>query len=133
MSAQQQRLSSVRLFYVALFRFPSNVAAACSFTAEDDCRQVAGLAVVSSAVAARVSALTSGVVGLAVVGAFGFPAADADFQPVVEPFAFLAGAFARAARVPGRVAVASFDAPVGACAPTPRRGCLAEADLGDSG
>ena len=89
-------------------------------------------AVVLSAVVESVSVPTPGFVALAFVGASGVPVAGAGFQPFVEPFAFVAGAFAQAAGAPDPVAVVSFALLVGVSAPTPHHGRFAAADSGGS-
>ena len=71
---------------------------------------VASVAASLPAVAAPFS-LASAVPSLAFVGAFGVPAAGADFQPAVVPFALAAGAFARGAGVLAPVFAAVFAVP----------------------
>jgi hypothetical protein len=73
------------------------------------------------------------VVAAVSVLAAGLLAPDADFQPVVEPFAFVARDFARGSGVAVPVAAANFAAVAGVSAPTPHQGRSSSADQCGSG
>lgn len=64
------------------------------------------------AVVVAASGLASGPVAVAFAGGYGVPVAGADFPPVVEFFAAVAGAFAQGAGIPDVVVAATFVAAV---------------------